>query len=106
LAVVVTVAKGYELGPVPADPAARRAWEARAASIAAYREMYSYRHPDNPIGPEPSRKAPDQRAVWHQAFAVLGPADGPDVRVVLADADRWFPVNSVGGTITSLEGCD
>ena len=46
------------LGPVPADPAARRDWEHKAAAIAAYREMYGYDHPDDPIGPEPSRQAP------------------------------------------------
>ena len=60
------------LGPVPADPAARRHWERKAASIAAYREMYGYDHPGDPIGPEPSHQAPDQRAAWHQAFAALG----------------------------------
>ena len=42
------------LGPVPAGSAARRDWEHKAAPIAAYREMYGYGHPDDPIGPEPS----------------------------------------------------
>ena len=65
------------LGPVPADPAARQDWERKAASIAAYREMYGYDHPGDPIGPEPGHQAPDQRAAWHQAFAALGPAAGP-----------------------------
>jgi hypothetical protein len=41
------------LGPVPADSAARRSWEQKAARIAAYREMYGYDHPDDPLGPEP-----------------------------------------------------
>ena len=50
------------LGPLPADPASRHRWEQRAAAIAAYREMYGYGHPDDPIGPEPSRESPDQRA--------------------------------------------
>ena len=54
------------LGPVPADPAARRDWERKAALIAAYREMYGYDHPGDPIGPEPSQQAPDQRAAWRQ----------------------------------------
>ncbi len=56
------------LGPVPADPAARSAWERKASSIASYREMYGYNHPDDPIGPEPSRESPDQRAAWHEAL--------------------------------------
>ena len=30
--------------------------------------------------PSPAAEAPDQRAAWHEAFAALGPADGPDVR--------------------------
>ncbi len=68
------------LGPVPTDPAARHEWENNAASIGAYRETYGYDHPDDPIGPEPTRDAPERRAAWHEAFAVLGPADGPDVR--------------------------
>jgi hypothetical protein len=70
------------LGPVPPDSAARRQWEDKAASIAAYREMYGYDHPDDPVGPEPAREAPDQRAAWHEAFAALGPAGPPDVRAL------------------------
>jgi hypothetical protein len=77
------------LGPVPADPAARRDWEHEASAIAAYREMYGYEHPGDPVGPEPSREAPDQRAAWHQAFAALGPADSPDVRAV-PDGRLWL----------------
>ena len=77
------------LGPVPADAAARRAWQTKAASIAAYRETYGYDHPDDPIGPEPSHETPDQRAAWHQAFAALGPADGPDVRA-MPDGRLWL----------------
>jgi len=70
------------LGPVPVDPAARLAWQTNAASIAAYRETYGYDHPGDPIGPEPSHQTPEQRAAWHQVFAALGPADGPDVRTM------------------------
>ena len=77
------------LGPVPADPAARRAWQTKAAWIAAYREIYGYDHPDDPIGPEPSHQTPDQRAAWHQAFAALGPADGPGVRA-MPDGRLWL----------------
>ena len=51
--------------------------------------MYGYDHPGDPIGPEPSREAPDQRAAWHEAFAALGPADGPDVRA-MPDGRLWL----------------
>jgi hypothetical protein len=77
------------LGPVPADSAVRRQWEDKVASIAAYREIYGYDHPDDPIGPEPARQTPDQRAAWHQAFAALGPAGQPDVRA-LPDGQLWL----------------
>jgi hypothetical protein len=77
------------LGPVPADPAARQHWAEKAASIAAYREMYGYDHPGDPIGPEPSHRTPDQRAAWHQALTVLGPSTGPDVRA-LTDGRLWL----------------
>ena len=77
------------LGPVPADAAARQTWQTRAASLAAYREMYGYGHPDDPIGPEPSHQTPDQRAVWHQAFAALSSPTGPDVRT-MPDGRLWL----------------
>jgi hypothetical protein len=77
------------LGPVPASQTARRAWEQKAASIAGYREMYGYNHPDDPVGPEPAREAPDQRAFWYEAFAALGPAGQPDVRA-MPDGRLWL----------------
>jgi hypothetical protein len=77
------------LGPVPADPAARRDWARKATPIAAYREMYGYDHPGDPIGPEPTHQAPDQRAAWHQAYLALGPAAGPDVRA-MPDGQLWL----------------
>jgi hypothetical protein len=77
------------LGPVPADPPARRDWEHKAASIAAYRETYGYQHPDDPIGPEPCRDAPEKRADWYEAFLTLSPADGPDVRT-MPDGRLWL----------------
>lgn len=74
------------LGPVPDDSAARFEWQRRAASIGAYRELSGYADPADPVGPEPSASSPDLRAAWHEAFAALGPADGPDVR---AARPRW-----------------
>jgi hypothetical protein len=68
------------LGPVPDGPLSRSEWQQRAASIGAYRELSSYNHPTDPVGPEPAAGDPDVRAAWHEALAVLAPVDGPDVR--------------------------
>jgi hypothetical protein len=76
------------LGPVPAHPLDRLDWQRRASSIGAWRELSGYDHPTDPIGPEPIAAAPDMRAAWHEAFAALGPADGPDVRG-MADGMLW-----------------
>ena len=68
------------LGPVPDHPLDRLEWQRRASSIGAYRELSGHGHPAEPIGPEPVAGDPDKRAAWHEAFAALGPVDGPDVR--------------------------
>ena len=68
------------LGPVPDDPRDRAGWQQRAAAIGAWRELSGHADPADPIGPEPVAATPDLRAAWHEAFAALGPADGPDVR--------------------------
>jgi len=67
---------------VPDHPLDRLDWQRRASSIGAYRELYGYDHPTEPIGPEPTAGAPDKRAAWYEAFAALGPVDGPDVRAL------------------------
>jgi hypothetical protein len=77
------------LGAIPGDQASRHEWEQKAASIGAYREMFGYQHPADPIGPEPSHDSPDQRAAWHEAFLALGPTDGPDVRA-MPDGRLWL----------------
>jgi len=74
---------------VPDNPTARQEWERAAALIGAYRETYGYEYPDDPIGPEPCREAPEQRAAWYEAFLALGPVDGPDVRN-MPDGRLWL----------------
>ena len=68
------------LGPVPDDPLDRLKWQRHASSIGAYRELSGHNDPTEPIGPEPIAGDPDKRGAWHEAFAALGPVDGPDVR--------------------------
>jgi AAA domain len=68
------------LGPVPDDQLSRVEWQRRAASIGAYRELYGYDHPADPIGPEPAAAAPDKRAAWLEALTALGPSGDRDVR--------------------------
>jgi len=68
------------LGPVPGDPLDRLDWQRRASVIGAYRQLYGYHHPAEPIGPEPAVDTPDKRAAWHEAFAALRPAGVPEVR--------------------------
>ena len=77
------------LGPVPDDRPAGQEWERRASSIAVYREMYGYDHPDDPIGPEPTRDTPDQRAAWHEAFLAVSQASASDVRA-MRDGRLWL----------------
>ena len=57
------------LGPAPVGSQRSPRLGAQSLLDRAYREMYGCVHPDDPIGPEAGRKAPDQRAAWHQAFA-------------------------------------
>ncbi len=68
------------LGAVPLHPVDRLDWQRRASSIGAYRELFGYDHPADPIGPEPTAAAADRRAAWYEAVAALGRVDGPDVR--------------------------
>jgi hypothetical protein len=77
------------LGPLPDDPVARLDWERRASVVAAYRERYGYAHPDDPVGPEPSKASPEARAAWYTALAALGRVDGIDLRGC-TDGDLWL----------------
>jgi hypothetical protein len=67
-------------GLVPSDPVGRLEWERRAGRVGAYRELYGYEHPSDPIDPEPSAATPEKCALWHVAFRQLTPAEGVDLR--------------------------
>ena len=67
------------LGPVPAHPLDRLAWERRAAHIGAYRELYGWDHNTDPVGPEPSGDSPEKRTAWHAAYRAMTRTDQPDM---------------------------
>jgi hypothetical protein len=48
-------------GPVPEHPLDRAAWEHKAGQVAAYREMWGWTHPAEPIGPRPGPHSPEAR---------------------------------------------
>jgi conjugative relaxase-like TrwC/TraI family protein len=77
------------LGPVPDDPGERDRWRERASAVGAYRELFGYDDERQPIGPEPIADHPDKRALWHEAWRALGPADGTDLRD-RADGSLWL----------------
>jgi hypothetical protein len=77
------------LGPVPDDPGERDRWQQRASAVGAYRELFGYDDERQPIGPEPIADHPDKRALWHEAWRALGPADGMDLRD-RADGSLWL----------------
>jgi AAA domain/TrwC relaxase len=77
------------LGPAPDDPGERERWQQRASAVGAYRELFGYNDDRQPIGPEPVADHPDKRALWHEAWRALGPADGTDLRD-RADGSLWL----------------
>jgi hypothetical protein len=64
------------LGPVPEHPLDRAGWEHRAGQVAAYREMWGWTHPREPIGPRPGQHSPEARSSWQAAAEALGYVPG------------------------------
>ena len=60
------------LGPVPEHPLDRADWEHRAGQVAAYREMWGWTHPREPIGPCPGQHSAEARTSWQAAAEALG----------------------------------
>lgn len=63
-------------GPVPEHPLDRAAWEHKAGQVAAYREMWGWTHPAEPIGPRPGPHSPEARGSWQAAAEALGRQTG------------------------------
>jgi hypothetical protein len=57
--------------------------------VGSYWELFSYNDERQPIGPEPDADYSDKRALWHEAWRALGPADGMDLRG-RADGSLWL----------------
>ena len=66
----------HALGPVPEHPLDRAAWEHKAGQVAAYREMWGWTHPAEPIGPRPGPRSPEACASWQAAAEALGRQPG------------------------------
>jgi hypothetical protein len=64
------------LSAVPDHPLDRADWEHRAGQVAAYREMWGWTHPRDPIGPRPGQHSPEARASWQAAAEALGYVPG------------------------------
>ena len=62
----------HALGDPPADPVAREEWVDRAAKIAAWRELASYKDPVEAVGPAPKMGAVELRAAWRRAADAAG----------------------------------
>jgi hypothetical protein len=60
------------LGAVPDDPVQRLEWEARAGTVAAYREATNWTHETVPIGGPGARTETEQRALFADAWDALG----------------------------------
>ena len=52
------------------------AWEHKAGQVAAYREMWGWTHPAEPIGPRPGPHSPEARGSWQAAAEALGRQPG------------------------------
>ena len=58
--------------PAPDQVEARSAWEERAASVAAYRELVGHDNEADPLGPPPKPGQIETYAAWRSAWRALG----------------------------------
>ncbi|MQA16132.1 MAG: AAA family ATPase [Pseudonocardiaceae bacterium] len=59
------------LGPVPADPAERAAWDHAAGWAASWRELVDHTDETDPLGPPPPGGLIEKHTVWRTAAAEL-----------------------------------
>jgi hypothetical protein len=60
------------LGPVPANDAERGAWESRAGTVAAHRELTGHHDPATALGAAPKAGQVEAYASWRAAWRALG----------------------------------
>ncbi|MDD7968439.1 MobF family relaxase [Actinomycetospora lemnae] len=73
------------LGPVPATPDERDAWQDKAAAVAAYRESRGYDVDDDALGPAPAPGQAEAYAAYRAAWRALGRPDIDREELELSD---------------------
>ena len=99
--------------PLPDRPVERAAWEKRAASVAAYRELVGHHDESDPLGQPPKPGQVETYAAWRAAWRALGRPEADraeaemstgQLRVRIRAYDRekaWAPdyvANQLAGT--------
>ena len=97
------------LGPVLADEPARQDWQRKAATIGAYREMYGYDHPTDPIGPQPPLTPPTCAPPGTRHSSPSAHPAGPTSAACLMAGSGWSatptPPKPYGPRGTSAGNC-
>ena len=101
------------LGPLPAGPVERLAWEERAGRVAAYREMADHNDEAGALGPAPKAGRAEHHAAWHSAWRALGRPESGREEAEMSDGqllvrvraykreEAWAPTyvaDDLGGT--------
>lgn len=81
-------------GPVPTDPAERSAWEAQAATVAAYRELRGHDDATEALGPAPKPGQPEAYAAFRSAWRTLGRPEVDREELELSDGQLRMRVRA------------
>ncbi|MGH3629419.1 MAG: MobF family relaxase, partial [Sciscionella sp.] len=101
------------LGPPPEDGDERRAWQDRAATVAAHRELTGHADPTEALGSAPTAGQAEAYASWRAAWQALGRPEAGREELELSDGqlrvrirahqreEAWAPryvANELAGT--------